>query len=388
MTGRLLKFLRDRKVRDVLWQVAASVVMVAVVWFFVQNASQNMMKAGIASGFRFLWRDSGIEVPFNLTGYRPSDSILALLWTGVVNTLLVSIISIAVATIIGFAVGLLRLSRNWLLSTLAGFYIEFVRNIPLLFFVLFWYFGVLASLPLPRESHDLLGVIFLNRRGLSIPTPNDLTGLRLALLAIALLAAAQWGIARWAAARQARTGRDFPVWPMGFVLCGALPIAALVAGGMMTGWDVPTLRGFNYRGGFVLVPEFVALFAALSTYTAGFIAEVVRGGILSVRQGQIDAARALGLTPGRIVRLVVIPQAMPVIIPPITSQYLNLIKNSSFGAAIAYPEIVAVFMGSALVSTGQSIEIIAITLAIYLTLSLAVSLFMNWYNARHRLVTR
>ena len=388
MTGRLLKFLRDRKVRDVLWQVAASVVMVAVVWFFVQNASQNMMKAGIASGFRFLWRDSGIEVPFNLTGYRPSDSILALLWTGVVNTLLVSIVSIAVATIIGFAVGLLRLSRNWLLSTLAGFYIEFVRNIPLLFFVLFWYFGVLASLPLPRESHDLLGVIFLNRRGLSIPTPNDLTGLRLALLAIALLAAAQWGIARWAAARQARTGRDFPVWPMGFVLCGALPIAALVAGGMMTGWDVPTLRGFNYRGGFVLVPEFVALFAALSTYTAGFIAEVVRGGILSVRQGQIDAARALGLTPGRIVRLVVIPQAMPVIIPPITSQYLNLIKNSSFGAAIAYPEIVAVFMGSALVSTGQSIEIIAITLAIYLTLSLAVSLFMNWYNARHRLVTR
>ena len=166
------------------------------------------------------------------------------------------------------------------------------------------------------------------------------------------------------------------------------PVLALALGALATSWDVPALRGFNYRGGFVLVPEFVALFAALSTYTAGFIAEAVRGGILSVRQGQIDAARALGLTSGRIVRLVVIPQAMPVIIPPLTSQYLNLIKNSSFGAAIAYPEIVAVFMGSALVSTGQSIEIIAITLAIYLTLSLAVSLFMNWYNARHRLVTR
>jgi general L-amino acid transport system permease protein len=175
---------------------------------------------------------------------------------------------------------------------------------------------------------------------------------------------------------------------VGFVTCGALPVLAFALGGMATSWDVPTLRGFNYRGGFVLVPEFVALFAALSTYTAGFIAEVVRGGILSVRQGQIDAARALGLTPGRVVRLVVIPQAMPVIIPPLTGQYLNLIKNSSFGAAIAYPEIVAVFMGSALVSTGQSIEIIAITLAIYLTLSIAVSLFMNWYNARHRLVTR
>lgn len=384
----MLTFLRDRKVRDILWQVAASVLMVAVIWFFVRNASENMVKAGIASGFKFLWRDSGIEVPFNITGYKPSDTILALLWTGIVNTLLVSAASIVVATAIGFTVGLLRLSRNWLLSTLAGFYIEFVRNIPLLFFVLFWYFGVLAALPTPRESVDFLGVIFLNRRGLSIPTPNDVTGLRLALLAIVLLVAAQYGIARWARARQARTGLDFPVWPVGFVLCGVLPVAALVAGGMATSWDLPVLRGFNYRGGFVLVPEFVALFAALSTYTAGFIAEVVRGGIQSVRQGQIDAARALGLSQGRIVRLVVIPQAMPVIIPPITSQYLNLIKNSSFGAAIAYPEIVAVFMGSALVSTGQSIEIIAITLAIYLVLSLAVSLFMNWYNARHKLVVR
>ncbi|HET6197767.1 MAG TPA: ABC transporter permease subunit, partial [Acetobacteraceae bacterium] len=370
------------------WQAAGAVVLIALVWFFVRNASDNMVKAGIASGFQFLTRDSGIEVPFNLTGYRPSDTILALLWTGIVNTLLVSAAAIVVATVVGFTVGLMRLSHNWLLSTLAAVYVEFVRNIPLLFFVLFWYFGVLSALPTPKESYDFLGVAFLNRRGLSIPTPNDLLGFRLVLLATAVLIGAQFVLARWARARQARTGQDFPTWMAGFVLCGLLPIAALVAAGAATRWDVPTLRGFNYRGGFVLVPEFVALFMALSTYTAGFIAEVVRGGIQSVRQGQIDAARALGLTPGRIVRLVVIPQAMPVIIPPITSQYLNLIKNSSFGAAIAYPEIVAVFMGSALVSTGQSIEIIAITLAIYLTLSLAVSLFMNWYNARHRMVTR
>jgi general L-amino acid transport system permease protein len=383
-----MRFLRDRKVRDVLWQALATVGLVVVVVFFVRNASDNMVKAGIASGFQFLWRDSGIEVPFNITGYKPSDTILALLWTGIVNTILVSAAAVVVATVIGFTVGLMRLSHNWLLSTLAAVYIEFVRNIPLLFFVLFWYFGVLAALPTPKESYDFLGVAFLNRRGLSIPLPNEVTGFQLALLAIAVLIVVQIGLARWARARQALTGRDFPTWMVGFVLCGLLPIAALAVAGAATSWDVPTLRGFNYRGGFVLVPEFVALFMALSTYTAGFIAEVVRGGIQSVRQGQIDAARALGLTPGRVVRLVVIPQAMPVIIPPITSQYLNLIKNSSLGAAIAYPEIVAVFMGSALVATGQAIEIIAITLGIYLTIGLAVSAFMNWYNARHRLVTR
>src|SRR5262249_1074688 len=287
-----------------------------------------------------------------------------------------------------FTVGLLRLSRNWLLSTLAGVYIELVRNIPLLFFVLFWYFGVLAALPTPRESFSVLDVVFLNRRGLSIPLPNDISGFRWALLATALPARARWGRAPWAPARQARTGRDFPTWIAGFVLCGALPIAAFVVAGALTSWDVPALRGFNYRGGFVLVPEFVALFAALTTYTAAFIAEIVRGGILAVPKGQLEAAAAVGLRPSQTLRLVVIPQALRVMITPMTSQYLNVLKNSSFGAAIAYPELVSVFMGSALNNTGQAIEIIAITLSVYLAIGLAVSALMNWYNARMALVTR
>jgi len=270
-----------------------------------------------------------------------------------------------------------------LLSTLAAVYVEFVRNIPLLFFVLFWYFGVLSALPTPKESYDFLGIAFLNRRGLSIPNAQRRRGLP------PCPARDPDPDRRADRARplgQGPPGADRPGFPdrlVGFVLCGLLPVAALVGAGAATSWDVPTLRGFNYRGGFVLVPEFVALFMALSTYTAGFIAEVVRGGVQSVRQGQIDAARALGLTPGRVVRLVVIPQAMPVIIPPITGQYLNLIKNSSFGAAIAYPEIVAVFMARPWSPPARRSRSSPSRSASISPSGLAVSAFMNCYNARH-----
>ena len=380
--------LRDRKVRDVITQVAVAASLVGLLVYFVRNASENMVKAGIASGVDFLWRPAGIDIPFQLTGYTSSSSILGLLWVGIVNTLLVSAVSIAAATLIGFLIGIARLSRNPLLAGLAGAYVEFARNIPLLFFVLIWYFGVVASLPAPRASIGLFGVAYLNNRGLTVPLPAETAGFAWTAPVLASGIAAQLALALWARRRQERTGRIFPVVTSGLVLVVALPLGAALLAAATTGWDVPVLRGFNYRGGFVLVPEFVALFAALSTYTAAFIAEIVRAGILAVPKGQVEAAKAVGLTPGQTMRLVTVPQALRVMVPPMTSQYLNIIKNSSFGAAIAYPDVVSLFMGSALNNTGQAIEIIAITLALYLAISLAVSAFMNWYNARIALVTR
>lgn len=383
-----LSFINDKRVRDWIYQIAAVVFLVGLTVFFVRNASENMVKAGIASGFGFLWRTSGIEVPFVLTGYTQSDNILALFWVGVANTMLVTVIAIVLATLLGFAIGIARLSSVWLVSAIAGAYVEFVRNIPLLFFVLFWYFGVIAALPAPRQSIGVFGVAFLNNRGLTIPLPDGLENLRIAGLVILACLLAYWTFAIWARRRQARTGRHAPTLRAGLVLLLAVPLLTLVWAVLATRWDIPALRGFNYRGGFAVIPEFVALLAALVTYTAGFIAEIVRGGIQSVSHGQTEAGSALGLRPGQVLRLVTIPQALRVMTPPLTNQYLNVLKNSSFGAAIAYPDVVSLFMGSALNNTGQAIEIIAMTLAVYLVIGLAVSALMNWYNARIALVTR
>ncbi len=386
--AQVLSFINDKRVRDWFYQIALILLLVGLTVFFVRNASENMVKAGIASGFDFLWRTSGIEVPFVLTGYTQSDNILALFWVGVANTMLVSVIAIVLATLLGFALGIARLSSHWLLSTIAGAYIEFVRNIPLLFFVLFWYFGVIAALPQPRQSIGLFGVAFLNNRGITIPLPDAPDNFRWAALAILVSWVGYWLASAWARKRKERTGQDAPLLAMGIGLILVIPALAIAWASLATRWDIPVLRGFNYRGGFVVIPEFVALLAALVTYTAGFIAEIVRGGIESVAKGQSEAASALGLRPGRILSLVVIPQALRVMTPPLTNQYLNVLKNSSFGAAIAYPDVVSLFMGSALNNTGQAIEIIAMTLAVYLVIGLAVSALMNWYNARIALVTR
>src|SRR5262245_32158256 len=384
----LLSFFRQKRVRDIFWQAFVLVSVLSLLAFFVINASRNMRDAGIASGFDFLWRTAGIEIPFVLTNYTAQSDNWALLFVGIVNTLLITFVSVIAATALGFVIGIARLSTNWLLSRLAGAYVEAVRNIPLLFFVLFWYFGVIAALPGPRQSIGIFGIAFLNNRGLIIPLPDYAAPFGKAALVILAALVFQLVFAAPAGRRRDRTGKGAPVWTVGAVLLGLLPIITLTLATLSTSWDVPALRGFNYRGGFVLVPEFVALFAALTTYTAAFIAEIVRGGILAVPKGQPEAAAAVGLRPSQTLRLVVIPQALRVMIPPMTSQYLNVLKNSSFGAAIAYPELVSVFMGSALNNTGQAIEIIAITLSVYLAIGLAVSALMNWYNARMALGQR
>jgi general L-amino acid transport system permease protein len=384
----LVRLVNDRKVRGYIAQALVLGAVAAVLWFFVANAIDNLRRGGIASGFAFLDTVSGVEVPFRLIDYSASGTYARLLLVGVLNTLLVSALGIVAATILGFAIGIARLSNNWLLARISEAFIEFVRNIPLLLFVFFWYFGIIASLPVARESFNLLDTVFLNRRGLYIPAPDSWLVFLAAPLAAALGAALTWALARWAAARQAATGRGFPLFSVATLLLVGPPAVVLVVACLSIGWDYPALRGFNFRGGLTLIPEFVALFAALATYTAGFIAEIVRGGIQSVSDGQRQAAAALGLKRGLILRLVIIPQAMRVIIPPLTSQYLNLIKNSSFGAVIAFPEIVSVFVGSTLNQTGQAIEVIALTLAIYLTISLAVSALMNFYNRKMALVTR
>ncbi|HEX2654918.1 MAG TPA: ABC transporter permease subunit [Xanthobacteraceae bacterium] len=386
--NRLLAFIYDRRARDIFWQVTVLVSVFALLGFFVKNASDNMVKAGIASGFEFLGRTAGLEIPFVLTSYTTQSTILALMWVGVVNTLIITAISAIIATTLGFVVGIARLSNNWLLSNLAGAYVETIRNIPLLFFILFWYFGVIAALPGPREAINLFAVAFLSNRGLTIPIPQSGSTMMIAAAISMAMIALQIGLAVWATRRRHSTGRSFPIWGVGAVLTVGVPIAAFGIAAIATPWDIPAFRGFNFRGGFVLIPEFVALVAALSTYTAAFVAEIVRGGILAVPKGQIEAARAIGLTPIQVLRLVTIPQALRVIIPPMTSQYLNVLKNSSLGAAIAFPELVNVFMGSALNLTGQAVEIIAITLAVYLSIGLAVSALMNWYNAKMALVTR
>jgi general L-amino acid transport system permease protein len=307
---------------------------------------------------------------------------------GLLNTLLVAGIGIVFATIIGFTVGIARLSQNWLVSKLAEVYVEVIRNLPLLFQILFWYLGVLAAMPAARASLSFFGIAYFNNRGVVLARPlfdegSGIVGLAL-VAGIVLALIVRW----WAHRRQMLTGQPFPTIKAMLALIFGLPLVAFVATGFPISIEWPQLRGFNFVGGIRVIPEFVALLLALSTYTGGFIAEIVRAGIQSVNRGQSEAAGSLGLRPGPTLRFVVVPQALRVIIPPLTSQYLNLIKNSSLAVAIGYPDFFALFAGTTLNQTGQAIEIIAMTMAVYLVISLITSGLMNLYNRRMALVER
>ena len=378
---------RSERSRNLLYQVLLLVAVVGVGWWLVSNTLHNLDARKIQTGFGFLSREAGFEIAETHVEYEPSSSYTRAFLVGIVNTLVVAAIGIVLATVLGTLVGIARLSTNWLLAKLASAYVEVLRNVPLLLQLFVWYGLFTELLPPVREAIDIGGFAFVSQRGFRFAWPAEhpaWTAAGWALLAAAALALL-W---RARAARvQRATGRQPPVALPALGLLVGLPLVAWAALGAPTAIDVPELAGFDYQGGKVLSPEFSALVIGLSTYTAAFIAEVVRAGILAVDRGQTEASMALGLTPGQRLRLVTLPQALRVIIPPMTSQYLNLTKNSSLAVAIGYPDLVAV-ANTTMNQTGQAIEAIAILMAVYLTISLAISAFMNWYNDRVRLVER
>ena len=376
------------EVRQLVYQAVLLLALALVLWWVANNVAANLRRQNIASGFDFLSRTSGFDVSQSLIEYSNASTYGRAFWVGLLNTLLVAGLGIAFATLIGFMVGIARLSSNWLIARLASAYVEIVRNVPLLLQLFFWYFAVLKNLPSPRQSYVLPGGGFFNVRGLYLPAPLPQPGFDAVLMALVLGIAGAVGLWVWARRRQALTGRQFPVLRVAPALILGPPLAAFAAAGAPLTFEYPVLRGFNFQGGLVILPELMALLLGLSIYTASFIAETVRAGIQGVPKGQREAALALGLSNGQTLRLVVIPQALRIIIPPLTSQYLNLTKNSSLGVAIGYPDFVSVFTGTVLNQTGQAVEMIMITMGVFLTLSLLTSLFMNWFNRRMALVER
>ena len=357
----------------------------AVIWIgyeIVANARANLAAQRITSGFGFLANTSGFDVSQSLISFNGSDTYARVFVVGLLNTLLVAVVGIFFATLLGFFIGLGRLSPNWLLARISGGYVELVRNLPLLFQILFWYLAVLGTLPNPRQSVSVFGGAFLSNRGLVIPKPIPHDGFTAFLIALAIAIVLSLALRIYARRQLFDSGKLIKIWPWVLGLVIGLPlITAFVVGKPVT-FEIPELKGFNFAGGSRVIPEFVALTLALSTYTAAFIAEIVRAGIQSVHKGQMEAGASLGLKRGSTLRLIVVPQAMRVILPPLTNQYLNLTKNSALAVAIGYPDLFSVFAGTTLSQTGQAIEIIAITMGVYLLISLVTSVIMSFYGWR------
>lgn len=378
----------DPNVRSLVFQIAAIALIALFFHDIISNALNNLHDRGIRTGFSFLHERAGFGIIQSLIPYTEDSTYGTTFFVGLLNTLLVSGLGIILATIIGFIVGIARLSNNWVIAKLAAVYVEILRNTPLLLQIFFWYNAVLTPLPSPRQSLNVGTSIFLNNRGLYVPRPILENGSMWIGIAIFLAVILTIAIKRWSTKRQNKTGQTFPVFISSLALLIMLPLLTYWVSGSPISMELPKLQGFNFVGGWTIIPELTSLLLALALYTSAFIAEIVRSGIESVDHGQTEAAQSLALSKLQTLRLVIIPQSLRVIIPPLTSEYLNLTKNSSLATAIGYPELVSVFMGTTLNQTGHAIEIIAMTMAVYLVISLSTSLFMNIYNRRVALVER
>ncbi|MHB1110260.1 MAG: amino acid ABC transporter permease [Devosia sp.] len=378
----------DPAVRGAVYQIFVGLLVVLFFVWIAQNAAVNLAAQNKTTGFDFLWKTSGFAISFSLFPFDRTSFYWEAFLVGLTNTLLVAVIGIILATALGFTIGIARLSSNWIVARLATIYIETIRNIPLLLQLFFWYFAVLKAMPGVRDSLTLPFDMFINQRGLFVPKPLPDEQFFWVYIALALGIVASLIVRAWAKRRLEASGQRFPIFLVSVAIIVGVTGATWIVSGANVAFDPPVLNRFNFRGGVELPPEFVALAFGLTIYTAAFIAETVRGGILAVSHGQTEAAQSLGLREGDRLRLVIIPQAMRVIVPPLTSQYLNLTKNSSLGAAIGYPELVNVFAGTTLNQTGRAIEVIGLTMAVYLIFSLITSAIMNWYNARVALVER
>ena len=365
-----------------VFQIAFLALLIWLGYEIVANARANLQAQHIASGFGFLSNTAGFGISQTLIPYSETDTYTRVFFVGLLNTLVVSAIGIVFATIIGFLVALGRLSPNWLLARVSGGYVELIRNLPLLFQILFWYLAVLGALPSPRQSVSIFNTAFLSNRGFVVPAPIPQASFSTFIAAVVIAIIASFVMRVYARHRLFKRGEVLRIWPYVLALLFGLPLLAILIFGAPLHFEMPVLRGFNFAGGARIAPEFVALTLALSTYTAAFIAEIVRAGIQAVPKGQMEAGASLGLPRGTTMRLVVIPQALRVILPPLTNQYLNLTKNSSLAVAIGYPDLFSVFAGTTLSQTGQAVEIIAITMGVYLLISLITSAIMSLYGWR------
>jgi general L-amino acid transport system permease protein len=386
--AKLSTWLNDQRVRGRIYQTLLLACVAALACGAIYNAVTNMQARGMPMGFGFWNEVAGFDINLHLISYTNLSTYGRAFWVGLLNTLLIAVICIPLATLLGFAIGVTRLSPNWLLSRLALVYTSILRNIPLLLLLLFWYNAVLKSLPGPRQSISIGDVVFLDNRGLYLPmpVPREQSVWFISAIAAALILAA--GFREWARRRQERTGEQAPSTLVAVGLILGLPAIASVAGGAPFGFDIAKLSGFNLKGGLQVIPEMAALVFGLVTFTAAFIAEIVRAGLLAVPVGQSEAAAALGLHRGLTMKLVVVPQAMRLITPPLTSQYLNIVKNSSLAVFIGYPDLVQIFAGTVLNQTQAAVQVMAITMAVYLFISLAVAVALNLFNARYALKER